>query len=104
MTFDPNMPLDPCNVSTPGHTSPPCPPDPPPPPNHLLSMDHGSLYGTMAAHASAAWSTAGLVLTGAYFAYAYRRSLGRLVSSPLMARFATKSVYDDLPAEPDRPG
>ncbi len=62
-----------------------------------------SFYSSVAGHAAAAWSTAGLVLTGAYFTYAYRHSLGRLASSPLMARVATKSVYDDRPAAPDRP-
>ncbi|MEV5647534.1 hypothetical protein AB0L57_04700 [Nocardia sp. NPDC052254] len=105
MTFNPDIPIDPCRVHIEGQQYPPeCPQNPPPPPaDHLLSMDHGSFYASVAGHAAAAWSTVGLVLTGAYFTYAYRQSLGRLVSSPLMARFATRSVYDDRSAEPDRP-
>ena len=102
MTFNPDIPIDPCRVHVDGQPYPPeCPQDPPPP-DHLLSMDH-NFYSTVAGHASAAWSTAGLVLTGAYFTYAYRHSLGRLVSSPWMARFATKGIYDDRPAAANRP-
>lgn len=91
MTFNPGIPIDPCRVEP----SPDwCHRSAAQAHDQLLSMDHSALYDSVLGHSSTAYSAAGALLTGAVFTYAYRRSLGQLVASPFLSRFATKGVYD----------
>src|SRR5690349_8719189 len=96
MTFNPDIPIDPCRAHVQGQQYPPeCPQNPHQDyPNHLLSLDNGALHGSAMSHLSTAWAAATAVFTGAYFAYAYRHVLGRLLTSRALAPVMTKGVDD----------